>query len=182
MSRIPPLSIRRAVLGLGALAGFALGAAAPASAQRATPCIGASWELTGPLAHFGFALRAGVETALAEINAAGGVLGQQLRLVVYDDVGEPARAVDNGRRIGERDNCIAMLGGFRTPNAIALREPIDEMGLPWIGVVSAGTQVIEHPNGRNQWMFRVSMKDRWVAPFLVNTARAQPFRPHRDHV
>jgi len=168
MSRTPHHSWRRALLGLGALAGVTL--AAPAQAQRAQPCIGASWELTGPLAHFGFALRVGVETALAEINAAGGVLGQQLRLVVYDDVGEPARAVDNGRRIGERDNCIAMLGGFRTPNAIALREPIDEMGLPWVGVVSAGTQVIEHPNGRNQWMFRVSMKDRWVAPFLVNTA------------
>jgi branched-chain amino acid transport system substrate-binding protein len=171
MSRTPLNPLRRALLGLGALAGLSL--AAPASAQRAQPCIGASWELTGPLAHSGFALRVAVETALAEINAAGGVLGQQIRLVAYDDVGEPARAVDNARRIGERDNCVVMMGGFRTPNAIALREPLDEMGLPWVGVVSAGTQVVEHPNGRNQWMFRVSMKDRWVAPFLVTAARAR---------
>jgi branched-chain amino acid transport system substrate-binding protein len=173
MSKLPPCSARRALLGLGALAGLALATIAPAQAQRAQPCIGASWELTGPLAHSGFALRIAVETALAEINAAGGVLGQQLRLVAYDDVGEPARAVDNARRIGERDNCVVMMGGFRTPNAIALREPLDEMGLPWVGVVSAGTQVVEHPNGRNQWMFRVSMKDRWVAPFLVTAARAR---------
>ncbi len=173
MSRTPSFAPRRALLGLGVLAGLALGAAAPAAAQRAEPCIGASWELTGPLAHSGFALRIAVETALAEINAAGGVLGQQLRLVAYDDVGEPARAVDNGRRIGERDNCVVMMGGFRTPNAIALREPLDEMGLPWVGVVSAGTQVVEHPNGRNEWMFRVSMKDRWVAPFLVTAALAR---------
>ncbi|MES2713978.1 MAG: ABC transporter substrate-binding protein [Pseudomonadota bacterium] len=171
MSRRPLFSARRALLGLGAAASLAF--AAPVSAQRANPCIGASWELTGPLAHSGFALRVAVETAIGEINAAGGVLGQPLRLVAYDDVGEPARAVDNARRIGERDNCVVMMGGFRTPNAIALREPLDEMGLPWVGVVSAGTVVVEHPNGRNQWMFRVSMKDRWVAPFLVTAAQAR---------
>jgi branched-chain amino acid transport system substrate-binding protein len=155
---------------LGLLAGLALGAT-PALAQRAAPCIGASWEMTGPLANNGAMLRVAVETAIGEINAAGGVLGQQLRLVIYDDVGEPARAVDNGRRIGERDNCVIMMGGGRTPNAIALREPLAEMGLPWIGPISAGTTVIEHENGRNEWMFRVSMKDRWVTGYLVDQAR-----------
>jgi branched-chain amino acid transport system substrate-binding protein len=67
----------------------------PALAQRAEPCIGASWEMTGPLANTGAMLRITVETALDQINAAGGVLGKPLRLVIYDDVGEPARAVDN---------------------------------------------------------------------------------------
>ena len=158
---------RRAVL--GGLAAALM--AAPAFAQRAEPCIGASWEMTGPLANNGGMLRVAVETALEEINAAGGVLGKPLKLVIYDDVGEPARAVDNGRRIGERDNCVIMMGGGRTPNAIALREPLAEMGLPWIGPISAGTTVIEHQNGQNEWMFRVSMKDRWVGGYLVDQAR-----------
>lgn len=143
------------------------------AAKAAEPCIGASWELTGALAHTGLQIRYGVETALAEINAAGGVLGQQIELKAYDDQGEPARAVDNALRIGEQDECVVMLGGFRTPNAIALREPLAEMGLPWVGVISAGTRVIEHENGENEWMFRVSMKDRWVAPFLVRNAVAR---------
>ncbi len=167
---------RRAAIN-GAIAAVALGtalaAAAPAAAQRAEPCIGASWELTGPLANQGAMLRIAVETALDKINAAGGVLGQPLRLIMYDDVGEPARAVDNGRRIGERDNCVVMFGGARTPNAIALREPLEEMGMPWIGAISAGTAVIEHPGGRNEWMFRVSMKDRWVTQYLVDQAKAR---------
>lgn len=141
-----------------------------APAHAAEPCIGASWELTGALAHTGLQIRYGVETALAEINAAGGILGEQVELRAYDDQGEPARAVDNALRIGEQDECVVMLGGFRTPNAIALREPLADMGLPWVGVISAGTRVIEHENGENEWMFRVSMKDRWVAPFLVDNA------------
>ena len=140
------------------------------SAQTVEPCIGASWELTGALAHTGLQIRYAVEVAIDEINAAGGILGQQVTLRAYDDQGEPARAVDNALRIGEQDECVVMLGGFRTPNAIALRDPLDEMGLPWVGVISAGTRVIEHETGENDWMFRVSMKDRWVAPFLVDQA------------
>jgi branched-chain amino acid transport system substrate-binding protein len=156
-----------AALALGAFSGLAF--ADDAHAQRAEPCIGASWELTGAFAHQAQQIRYGAEAAIDEINERGGVLGQRLRLVAYDDQGEPARAVDNARRIGERDNCIAMLGGFRTPNAIALREPLHEMGLPWVGTISAGTAVIEFPT--NKWMFRVSMKDRWVAGFLLDRAR-----------
>jgi branched-chain amino acid transport system substrate-binding protein len=170
---MPTTCLRRFVL-RSSLASAAFAAAAivalPASAQRAEPCIGGSWELTGPLAHIGRQIRYGVETALAEINAAGGVLGQQLRLRVYDDGGEPARAVDNALRIGEQDNCIAMIGGARTPSAIALREPLHDMRMPWIGVVSAGVRVLQHEGRRNEWMFRVGLNDGLVAPFLVRNA------------
>ncbi|MCA3618064.1 MAG: ABC transporter substrate-binding protein [Methylobacterium sp.] len=158
----------------GGLASAALTAisvtAIPAAAQPAQPCIGASWELTGALAHMGRQIRYGVETALAEINGAGGVLGQQLRLRVYDDGGEPPRAVDNAMRIGEQDNCIVMIGGARTPSAIALRQPLHDMGLPWIGVVSAGVRVLDHEGRANKWMFRVGLNDGLVAPFLVDNA------------
>ena len=160
----------RGVLGICAAVAVSL-FAKPGLAQRAEPCIGASWEMTGPLANTGASLRIAVETALDQINAAGGVLGKPIRLVIYDDVGEPARAVDNARRIGERDNCVIMMGGGRTPNAIALREPLAEMGLPWMGVISAGTTVIEHQNGKNEWMFRISMKDRWVTGYLIDQAK-----------
>lgn len=166
------LQLRR-IAGLLSTGAVLAAAAIPAAAQKAEPCIGASLELAGPLAHTGLQVRMGAEVAIDEINAAGGVLGQKLRFVAYDDQGEPSRAVDNGRRIGEKDNCIAMVGGFRTPNALALREPINDMGLPWVGVISAGTRVIEWEKGENKWMFRVSMKDRWVAPFLVDEAKAR---------
>jgi branched-chain amino acid transport system substrate-binding protein len=141
-----------------------------ADAQKAEPCIAGSWELTGPLAHTGLAIKMGIEAAVDEINQAGGVLGQKLRVIAYDDQGEPSRAVDNARRIGDRDNCIVMIGGYRTPNALAIRTVLAELGQPWMGVISAGTKVVEWETGTNEWMFRVSMKDRWVAPFLVDHA------------
>ena len=145
----------------------------PVRAQKAEPCVAGSWELSGALAHFGLAIRMGIEAAMDEINEAGGVLGKNLRLITYDDQGEPARAVDNARRIGEKDNCIVMMGGARTPNALAIRPVLAEMGLPWMGVMSAGTRVIEWETGTNEWMFRASMKDRWVTGFLLEHALAR---------
>ena len=165
LGRIPRTAVAVAVVALAvALSGQ------EASAQKAEPCLAGSWELSGPLAHTGLAVRMGIETAVDEINEAGGVLGQKLRVIAYDDQGEPSRAVDNARRIGERDNCIVMIGGFRTPNALAIRTVLSEIGLPWMGVISAGTRVIEWETGTNEWMFRTSMKDRWVAPFLLDQA------------
>jgi branched-chain amino acid transport system substrate-binding protein len=164
-----PLGSRTAAAAASAALASLL-AVSPAAAQKAEPCIAGSWELSGPIAHTGAAVRMGVETAVDEINEAGGVLGQKLRVIAYDDQGEPSRAVDNARRIGERDNCIVMIGGFRTPNALAIRPVLTEMGLPWMGVISAGTRVIEWEQGKNEWMFRTSMKDRWVAPYLLNKA------------
>src|SRR5262245_15942589 len=165
--------LHRSSRGHALLAGTALVLSlsmAPANAQKAQPCIAGSWELTGALAHTGLAIKMGIDAAVDEINEAGGVLGQKLRVIAYDDQGEPSRAVDNARRIGERDNCIIMIGGYRTPNALAIRTVLSEIGQPWMGVISAGTRVIEWENGKNDWMFRVSAKDRWVAPFLVDNA------------
>ena len=69
-------------------------AASPVAAQKAEPCIAGSWELSGPIAHTGAAVRMGVETAVDEINEAGGVLGQKL---TRDRLRRSGRAVARGR-------------------------------------------------------------------------------------
>ncbi len=154
------------------LAGAALAAllSAPALAQRAQPCVGASLPMTGPTAWAAESIRMGVETAMTEINAKGGVLGQPLRFVQYDDAGQPPRGVDNTRRIAESDNCIAMFGGWHSGVALAVVEPVHEAGIPYIAVISAGTRITE--NGRNpNFMFRVSMFDRWQALALTRMSQ-----------
>ena len=154
----------------GLIAGTALLvlAMAPAYAQQ-KPCIGNSAAVTGPAAFGGLAIKMGAETAIDEINAKGGVLGQKLSLVQYDDAGAPPRGVDNTRRIALSDKCIAILGGYHSTVAVAQAEPVNEIGIPYVGVLAANTKAIE--NGRNpNYMFRVSAKDKWVARFLVEQA------------
>jgi branched-chain amino acid transport system substrate-binding protein len=125
------------------------GAATGALAQRAQPCVGASLPMTGPTAWAAESIRMGVETAMTEINAKGGVLGQQLKLIQYDDAGQPPRGVDNVRRIAESDGCI---------------------GMPYIAVISAGTKITENDRKPN-FVFRVSMFDRWQALALARMSQ-----------
>jgi branched-chain amino acid transport system substrate-binding protein len=142
---------------------------AGAAMAQQNSCIGNSGPLTGPAAFGGQAIKMGAEIAMDEINAKGGVLGQKLRLVQYDDAGSPPRGVDNTRRIALADKCIAMLGAYHSTVAVAQVEAVHEVSIPYVGVLAANTQSVE--NGRNpNFVFRVSAKDKWVARFLVEHA------------
>src|ERR1700704_3918476 len=76
------------------LAGVALGAAlaftGTASAQDIS--VGMVGPITGSYASFGTQLKNGAEAAVADINAAGGVLGKKLKLEVGDDACDPKQA------------------------------------------------------------------------------------------
>lgn len=142
--------------------------AGPALAQQ-EPCIGNSGPLTGPAAFGGAAIKYGAEIAIDEINEKGGVLGQKLRFVQYDDAGAPPRGVDNTRRIALADKCIAIFGGYHSTVGLAQVDPIQEIGIPYIGTIAANTKIIEHGKTPSA-MFRVSAKDKWVAHYLVEQA------------
>ncbi len=132
-------------------------------------CIGNSTATTGPAAFGGQSIKMGAEIAIDEINAKGGVLGKPLRFVQYDDAGAPPRGVDNTRRIALADKCIAILGGYHSTVSLAQAEPVNTIGIPFVGVLAATTQAIENKHEPN-YMFRVSAKDKWVARFLVEKA------------
>ncbi|RLQ88759.1 branched-chain amino acid ABC transporter substrate-binding protein [Notoacmeibacter ruber] len=74
------------------LAGVSLGfiGAAPASAEI---LVGVAGPITGQYASFGAQMQAGAEQAVADINEAGGVNGEMLKLVVGDDACDPKQAV-----------------------------------------------------------------------------------------
>ena len=141
---------------------------APAFAQQ-EPCIGNSVALTGPAAFGGAAVKYGAEVAIEEINAKGGVLGKKLTLIQYDDAGAPPRGVDNVRRIALSDKCVAIFGGYHSTVGLAQVDPVNEIGIPWIGTTGAGTKIVENGKSPN-FMFRVSAKDKWVSKFLADQA------------
>jgi len=73
--------------------------------------IGLSAPLTGFGAPDGLSVRQAVELGVKQINAAGGVLGRQIRLIVYDDQAAPPQGVAVAQRLIERDRVVAAVGG-----------------------------------------------------------------------
>src|SRR5690606_1687747 len=72
---------------------FALAAAGLLAAPaHADITIAVAGPMTGPLTQYGDMVKEGVYTAVEQINAGGGVLGEQLRVVTLDDGCEPKQA------------------------------------------------------------------------------------------
>ncbi len=103
---------RLAPAGTLALAALATAAAlAMPAAASAQVVVGASLPLTGPRALLGRYWKQGVDQALAEINAAGGVLGKPMQVVYEDDLGDnPNGATNAVNRLMKVHKVQAMLG------------------------------------------------------------------------
>ena len=74
-------------------------AAAFSCPARAEVLIGVAGPMTGQLAWIGEQMQRGAEMAVADINAAGGVLGQQVRLITADDFCDPEQAVAAAQKL-----------------------------------------------------------------------------------
>lgn len=80
---------------LSLVAGMALSSAAMADTIK----IGVAGPFTGPLTQYGAMVKEGVDTAIEQINASGGVLGKQLQAVLVDDGCEPKQGPVVANRI-----------------------------------------------------------------------------------
>jgi branched-chain amino acid transport system substrate-binding protein len=75
---------------LGLALGFAVAVAGTAQAQIK---MGVTGPFTGPNAAFGAQIKNGTDQAIADINAAGGILGQKITATYGDDVSDPKQGV-----------------------------------------------------------------------------------------
>jgi branched-chain amino acid transport system substrate-binding protein len=102
--------------------------------------LGASIPLTGKFGSLGIQVKTGYEYAIADINAAGGVMvaeyGKQipLRLTSYDDESDPTKAVSNLENVFSQQDVIAYLGGAATPMHAATVAIAEKNKVPYLGV------------------------------------------------
>jgi branched-chain amino acid transport system substrate-binding protein len=106
-----------------AVASLAVLAASPALAQQGVSAseivIGTAQDLSGPIANFSKATVNGMRFRVDEINAAGGINGRKLRLVVEDHGYDPKKAVLAAQKMVQQDKIFASLGSIGTPTAMA---------------------------------------------------------------
>jgi branched-chain amino acid transport system substrate-binding protein len=111
----------------------ALGAAA--TTAQAQIKIGVGGPLTGPNASFGAQLTNGAELAIADINAAGGILGQKLEALKGDDVSDPKQGVSVANKfVG--DGVKFVVGHFNSGVSIPTSEIYAEQGVMQISPAS----------------------------------------------
>ena len=145
----------------GVFAAAAFAAFAPgASAQDIK--LGYNGDLSAsPSAQSGQAAVLGMEAAIADINAGGGVLGRKLVLITRDDVSQPPKSIQNMSDLVDNEKVIAVFGPTNSGNAMAWKRIANEKKIPVIGNVGSGTDITKPMRpGADNYMFRVSMVDR----------------------
>jgi branched-chain amino acid transport system substrate-binding protein len=101
------------------------------------------------------AIQEGMEIAIAEINAAGGLLGgRKLELVVRDNRSIPAIGVDNLRDLATMPNLVGVFGGKFSPVLQEWVPVAHELGLPIFAVWSSANSITDH-DYRPSWSFRL---------------------------
>ncbi len=113
----------------------------PANPDGEPIMIGFLGELTGPFAIWGIPARNGMQLAVEEINAAGGVDGRPLELVVRDTQGTPEEGVTALQGMIERDGVVAV-GGIISSDVGLATSRVAEAGQVPLFLVKAGSDAI----------------------------------------
>jgi branched-chain amino acid transport system substrate-binding protein len=144
---------RRSLLAAAATMGVAMTmTAAPAQAQIQIAAVG---PMTGEYATFGQQMKAGAEQAIADINKAGGVLGQQLVLNVGDDACDPKQAVSVANQMAAKKVKL-VAGHFCSGSSIPSSKVYAEEGVLQISPASTNPKYTDE-GGWNT--FRVCGRD-----------------------
>lgn len=137
------------LLVVGTLAGTSPMAFAGASGDPIE--IGVIIGLTGPNAVAGNDALGAMQIAVEEVNAAGGVMGRPLALIVEDNEGRPKAGVEAANKLADIDQVPVAVGGYSSAIALPVGQVFNKKGIVW--VTDATTN-----------------KLKTVGPYLFNTA------------
>ena len=135
--------------------------------------VGVYGDLTGQTASFGQSTKNGIQLAVDEINAAGGVNGKKIVLVIEDDQGQPQQATTVVQKLINQDKVQALLGEVASTNSLAAAPVAQAAKIPMISPSSTNPEVTK----KGDYIFRVCFIDPFqgsaMAKFASKTLNAK---------
>lgn len=104
--------------------------------------VGFAGELTGGHADLGVHGRNGAQLAVETINAAGGVAGRPIELLVRDDLGTPEGAQAADRKLIDA-GVVAIIGHMTSAQSVAAMPMIEEAGIVLLSPTTSTTKLAE---------------------------------------
>ena len=146
----------------------ALAAAASLGSAQAAEAIkiGVAEALSGGAAQYGISIRNGFQMAADEINAAGGVNGSQIELVIEDEQGKKDEAINAFKKLIFQDKAL-MLFGPTLSNSAQAADPIAQASKI---VVFGTSNTADGITTIGNHVFRNSVTEADVLPVTIRTA------------
>jgi len=142
--------------------------------------IGEYGSLTGEDATFGTSTKNGIDIAVDEINAAAGLLGKKVRVIVEDDQGKAEEANIVVTKLITKDKVVAVLGEVASSRSLAAAPVAQQYSVPMISPSSTNVEVTR----KGDYVFRVCFLDPFqgfvMAKFATNTLKMTKVAILRD--
>ena len=126
-----------AAVGLAALPAFAQTKVTNQGITATEIVIGTHQDLSGPIKVWGVPVLNGMQLAVDEVNAKGGINGRKLRLVAEDSQYDPKKAVLASQKMVEKDKVFAMVGPMGSPTVLASQDVLFDAGVPQLFPLTA---------------------------------------------
>jgi branched-chain amino acid transport system substrate-binding protein len=141
----------------GAFLSAALFAAMGCAQAQDTIKVGVVQPLTGSVADNGMAFVNGAKLAVARQNAAGGVLGKKIELVIEDGQCQPAPSVGAAQKLLDRDKVPVLVGAFCSSATAAVMPIAEQRKVPLLTGVSSKADLTDKGM---KYFFRSAETDR----------------------
>lgn len=129
--------------------------------------IGEYGSLTGATATFGISTKNGIELFLDNMNAAGGIGGTRVRVLVEDDRSLPEEAATAVNKLIDQDGVVAVLGEVASSRSMAAAPICQQAAVPMITPSSTNPRVTE----LGDYIFRVCFIDPFQGQMIAKFAK-----------
>lgn len=160
------LAALMAVLMLGAFSGCSESGDSGDAGSSDTIRIGGLAPLTGDASSYGVAVNNGIQMAVEDINAAGGIDGKQIDYIYYDEKGDATEAVNAYNKLVQNDQVVAIIGDVTTKPTLAVAQQSQQDNIPIITASATAAEVtLTGPN-----IFRACFTDPFQGQLMASYA------------
>lgn len=126
-----------------------------ASGTGTTITVGAILSLSGAVADLGKMGKDGIDLAVNQINAKGGVNGHPIKVIVKDDQASPDKAVTAAQQLLTQDHVQAIIGATTGSSSVAIKPLFEKAKIPMVTPVA--TAALTNP--KSDYVFRAMIND-----------------------
>jgi branched-chain amino acid transport system substrate-binding protein len=144
--------------------------------SKKTITFGAIFSTTGLASPYGASQVDGANLAIAQINASGGIKGDQVKLQISDDASTPATAATEMTAFAANQGIFAVLGPTLSNSAVVADPLADTAGLPVLAVSNTASGIVGTCPYPCTWIFRNSLGEATALPANIDVyvAKSHP--------
>lgn len=128
--------------------------------------IGAIFDITGPASSLGVPERDTAKMLEEQINAAGGINGHPVEIIIEDNESNETKAVQVAKKLIEVDKVLAIAGPSTTGTSMAIIDTVTKNEVPLVSAAAGATIVT--PVAERKWVFKTAQNDTVVVEKIID--------------